>query len=153
MNGFCLRVEAAMVNWSSDEVDARERFSYWREVVCQTVLNVSTESPPENFSARICGRRFGDLRFASFDCTGHEILRNQRLVARAPDDHYVITLHRRGRSHFSQGGETLSLEPDEVAIVDGRLPFRIAFSESVSRSVAVIPHAMLDARAPWLRSR
>jgi AraC family transcriptional activator of tynA and feaB len=142
-----------MVNWSTDAVHAHERFSYWREVVCQTVLNVSTESPPDSFSARISGRRFGDLRFASFDCTGHEIVRNHRHVARAPDDHYVITLHRRGRSHFSQGDETLSLEPNEIAIVDGRLPFRIAFSESVSRSVAVIPHAMLDARAPWLRSR
>jgi AraC family transcriptional activator of tynA and feaB len=142
-----------LVTWSTDTIQARERFSFWNEVVCQTVLNVSTESPPESFSARISGRSFGNLRFASFDCTGHELVRSRQQVARAPEDFYVITLHQHGRSHFSQNDETISLEPDEIAIVDGHLPFRIAFTEPVSRATAVIPHAMIDARAPWLRSR
>lgn len=142
-----------MNTWSTDAVHARERFSYWRDVVCQAVLNVSTESPPGGFSARIARRSFGNLRFASFDCTGHEIVRTRQQVSRVPEDCYVITLHRRGRSHFSQGDDTVSLEPNEIAIVDGQNPFRITFQETVSRAVAVIPHAMIDARAPWLRRR
>jgi AraC-like DNA-binding protein len=142
-----------MINWSTDGIPPRERFDYWREVVCKTVFDVSTESQSDRFSARINGRSVGDVRFVSFDCTGHEIVRNWRQIESKPEDYYVVTLHLRGRSQFSQGNETMSLRPSEIAIVDGRLPFRITFSDVVSRAVAVIPHAKLDGRAPWLKSR
>lgn len=142
-----------MVEWSTDKVQAGDRFAYWREVICDTLLNVSTEAPPEVFSARIVGHNFGKVRCASFDCVSHELIRNHRHVARAPEDTYVIALHRRGQSYFNQDGETVALGPNEMAIVDGRIPFHTSFSETVSRSVAVIPHAMIDRRAPWLASR
>lgn len=141
-----------MVDWSTDAVPARERFSYWSDVVCQTILNVSTESPTEIFSAAIKARSFGDIRCVSFDCGGHEIVRDRRHMARAPEDCYVVTLHRRGQSHFSQGDDTFSLGGDEIAIVDGHQPFRIVFAEPVRRATAVIPRALIDARAPWLRT-
>jgi AraC family transcriptional regulator, positive regulator of tynA and feaB len=141
-----------MFSWSTDSIRERERFSFWHEMVCKSVLNVSADSVPERFSARITGRSFDKLRFAVFDCTGHELVRSRQQVARAPEDYYVITLHLRSRSRFSQGDETIALEPNEIAIVDGQRPFRIAFMESVKRASAVIPHAMIDQRAPWLRS-
>ena len=141
-----------MVSWSTDSVPARERFSYWSDVVCQTILNVSTESPTELFSATITARSFGDIRCVNFNCAGHEIVRGPRHMARAPEDCYVITLHRRGQSHFSQGDDTISLGRGEIAIVDGHQPFRIVFAERVSRATAVIPRAMIDGRAPWLRT-
>ena len=141
-----------MFSWSTDSIRERERFSFWHEMVCKSVLNVSTNSVPERFSARITGRSFDKLRFAVFDCTGHELVRSRQQVARAPEDYYVITLHLRGRSRFSQGDEAIALEPNEIAIVDGQRPFQIAFMEPVKRASAVIPHAMIDQRAPWLRS-
>lgn len=141
-----------MVDWSTDAVPARERFSYWSDVVCQTILNVSTESPTEIFSATIKARSFGDIRCVSFDCAGHELVRNRNHMARTPEDCYVVTLHRRGQSHFSQGDDTISLGADEIAIVDGHQPFRIVFAEPVSRATMVIPRSMMNARAPWLRS-
>lgn len=137
--------------WSTDTIQARERFSFWREVVCSAVLNVATESPPERFAARIAGRKFGALRFAAFASTSHDIVRSRQHVARAPEDYYLISLQRRGRSHISQGDEAYSLEPGEIAIVDGQRPFRIGFPDPVSRVIAVVPHAMIDRRAPWLR--
>jgi AraC-like DNA-binding protein len=140
-----------MDSWSTDTVHARERFAFWREVVCRTVLNVATESPPERFSARITGRKFGALRFAAFDSTGHEIVRSRAHVARAPEDYYLISLQLRGRSLITQDDDCFALEPDEIAIVDGQRPFRIAFPEPVSRVIAVVPHAVIDRRAPWLR--
>jgi AraC-like DNA-binding protein len=141
-----------MIDWSTDSIRERERFSFWHEVVCKSVLHVSTESAPETFSARMTGRSFGKLRFASFDCTGHELVRTRQQVARMPEDYYVITLHLRGRSQFSQGDEAVALDPNEIAIVDGMRPFRISFVEPVRRATAVIPHAMIDRLAPWLRS-
>lgn len=140
-----------MAVWSTETVNAHERFSFWREVVCQTVLNVSTQAPRERFKARISGRSFASLRCAAFESTSHEIVRSAQHTARFPEDNYLISLQRRGQSRIEQGGDVFALDPGEIAIVDGQQPFRIGFPGPVSRVLAVIPRATLDLRAPWLR--
>lgn len=140
-----------MATWSTDAVTAGERFSFWREVVCQTVLNVATEAPRDRFQARIFGQSFGALRIAAFDSTSHEIVRSPHHTARFPEDNYLISLQRQGQSWIMQDGDAFPLDPGEIGIVDGQRPFRIAFPAPVSRVIAVIPRKTLDMRAPWLR--
>jgi AraC-like DNA-binding protein len=142
---------ADVTTWSTDGVNTGERFSFWREVVCQTVLNVATEAPREGFHARISGRSFGALRFAAFESTSHEIVRSRQHAARFPEDHYLISLQRRGRSLIEQDDVAFALDPGEIALVDGQKPFRIGFPAAVSRVLAVIPRATIELRAPWLR--
>jgi AraC family transcriptional regulator, positive regulator of tynA and feaB len=140
-----------VASWSTDTVAAGERFSFWREVVCQTVLNVATEAPRERFQAQISGHSFAAVRVASFGSTGHEIVRSPHHTARFPEDNYLVSLQRRGQSRITQEGDTFVLAPGEVGLVDGQKPFRIAFPAPVSRIIAVIPRKTLHARAPWLR--
>jgi AraC family transcriptional activator of tynA and feaB len=142
-----------VATWSTDAVKAGERFSFWREVVCQTVLNVATEAPRDRFRAHISGRSFAALRIAAFDSTSHEIVRSPQHTARFPEDNYLISLQRRGHSRITQDGDPFPLDPGEIAIVDGQKPFRIGFPAPVSRVIAVIPRKTLDTRAPWLRDR
>lgn len=140
-----------MANWTTDTIKPNDRFSFWREVVCQTILNVSTEARPESFWARITGRNFGALRFAAFDSSGHEIVRSKEHLASAPADNYLISLQRRGSCQIAQNNDAFPLDPGEIAIVDGQKPFRVVFPQPVSRILAVIPKKVLDTRAPWLR--
>ena len=142
-----------MIDWSTDSIRERERFSFWRESDLQIGAHVSTE-----FGARAVLRAHDrpQLRQTSFCRRSIAPVMNscaaRQQVARMPEDYYVVTLHLHGRSQFSQGDEAVALEPNEIAIVDGMRPFRIAFMEPVQRASAVIPHAMIDRRAPWLRS-
>lgn len=140
-----------MATWSTDTVKPSEGFAFWHDVVCQAVLNVATEARPDSFRARMSGHSFGPLRFASFESTGHEIVRSPAHVARAPADNYLISLQRAGRSLIEQGDSRFVLEPGEIAILDGQIPFRVGFPGPVSRAIAVVPRRILDARAPWLR--
>ena len=140
-----------MTTWSTDTVKPSEGFAFWHDVVCQAVLNVATEARPDSFRARISGHSFGPLRFAAFDSTSHEIVRSPTHVTRAPADNYLISLQRAGRSLISQGESRFVLEPGEIAILDGQMPFRVTFPGPVSRAIAVVPRQVLDARAPWLR--
>lgn len=139
-----------MTIWTTDTVKPNDRFSFWREVVCQTVLNVSTEARPDRFWARISGRSSGDLRFAAFDSTSHDIVRSKEHLASAPADNYLISLQRRGQCEITQGNDAILLNPGEIAIVDGQEPFRVTFPDAVSRILAVVPKKTLDTRAPWL---
>jgi AraC family transcriptional activator of tynA and feaB len=137
--------------WSTDTIPARERFSYWREALCQAVFNISIEAPPKDFSARVVARSAGPLRFATSESSGYHVVRTQRDTA--PADHYSIYLQLRGRAIISQGDQALAFDPSDIAISDGRDPFRADLSIAGKRAFAVIPRDMLNRRAPWLRDK
>ena len=142
-----------MVSWSTDTINERDRFSYWREMICSTLFSISPEAPSERFSARLTVRNSGPLRFAKCESTSYEIVRTARDISRAPADHYTIYLQLRGQTAIDQCNESLSFRQNDVVISDCRRPFRAILSNDGCRAVAVVPRAMLNSRAPWLRQR
>jgi AraC-like DNA-binding protein len=140
--------------WSTTDVQDRDQFAYWREAVCEAVLNVATENPAdENFSGTIGCAGYGDLRFASFISSPHQVVRRNAHIARSNHDHYLISLQRSGTSQMQQCRRSCDLQAGDIGIVDGSRPFSVTFPQAVDRVVAVIPSAMLNSRAPWLRER
>jgi AraC-like DNA-binding protein len=101
---------------------------------------------------RIAARSCGPLRFATSECTGYQIIRSRRDIESAPADHYSVYMQLRGQTVINQGDETFAFAPHDIAISDGTHPFRAALSNG-GRGIAVIPRAMIDRRAPWLRQR
>lgn len=148
------RASSAKANvniWSTDAARARERFSYWRDAVCQAVFNISIEAPPERFSARIAARSAGPLRFATSESSGYQIVRTRRDIDSAPADHYSVFTQVHGLSVITQGGKSFAYNPSDICISDGRQPFHANLPGEGRRAFAVIPSAMIDRRAPWLR--
>jgi AraC family transcriptional activator of tynA and feaB len=137
--------------WSTNTARAHERFSYWRDAVCEAVFGISIEAPPERFSARIAARSSGALRFAISESTGYEIVRSPRDIAREPADHYSIYLQLSGRTVSRLDEHEVAFKANDIGIYDGRKTFRAMHSGR--RAIAVIPRAMIDQRAPWLRRR
>lgn len=142
-----------MVSWSTDTINERECFSYWRDVVCDAIFNISPEAPPERFSARITARSSGPLRFATCESTSYEIVRTERDIAKAPADHYTIYLQLRGCTAMNQADESVVFRRNDIVISDGRQPFCAMLSNDGCRAIAVVPRAMLGWRAPWLGHR
>jgi AraC family transcriptional activator of tynA and feaB len=139
--------------WSTEAIRERERFSYWREALCQAVFNLSIEARPDNFSARITSRGSGVLRFATSESSGYQVVRTLRDIDTAPNDHYSVFVQLRGRSVITQGGEALAFLPSDIAISDGRFPFTADMPGNGYRAIAVVPREMVDRRAPWLRGK
>jgi AraC family transcriptional activator of tynA and feaB len=142
-----------MVSWSTDTINERDRFSYWREMICNTLFSISPEAPSERFSARLTVRNSGPLRFAKCASTSYEIVRTARDISRAPADHYTIYLQLRGQTVIDQCNESISFGRNDIVVSDCRRPFRAMLSNDGCRAVAVVPRAMVNSRAPWLRQR
>lgn len=142
-----------MNTWTTDTVNERERFSFWREMICNTLFSISPEAPGNRFSARLAIRTAGPLRFAMCESTRYEIIRTQRDIARAPADLYTIYLQRRGRTVINQCGETIEFHRNDIVLSDCRQPYRANLSNDGCRAVALVPRVMVDWRAPWLRHR
>lgn len=141
-------------HWSTRDVSGREQFAYWREAVCEAVMNVATENPAgEAFFGDIGCAGYGELRFAAFTSSPHQIVRRASHIARSSHEHHLISLQRSGASRMQQCGRTCELRAGDIGIVDGARPFNVTFPQPVDRIVAVIPSGMLHSRAPWLRDR
>lgn len=139
--------------WSTEHARAHERFSYWREAICRSMFNISIEAAPERFAARLTTRSAGVLRFARSESSDYRITRSRRDVETAPADHWTIYLQMDGRTVFEQDGDVITLDRNDIALLDGRRPFRADFSLGGRRAVAKLPRQMLDHRAPWLGRR
>ena len=141
-----------MASWSTDTIEERERFSFWREAVCQSLFNLSPEASPGLFSGHMTARSSGQLRFVLSESTRYQFVRTKRDIASAPSDHYSIYLQLRGQTVISQGDESFLFQPNDIAISDGREPFSVALCDDRGRrAMAVVPRAIVDRRAPWLR--
>jgi AraC family transcriptional regulator, positive regulator of tynA and feaB len=135
--------------WSTDATRAHERFSYWRDAVCRALYGISIEAPPERFSARIAARSSGALRFATSVSTRYELVRNRRDIDSAPSDHWSFFLQLSGQTVVAIGDGTVELNAGDIGIYDGRQSLRSLHGGS--RTIAVVPRAMIERRAPWLR--
>jgi AraC-like DNA-binding protein len=141
-------------HWSTRDVPARQQFAYWREAVCEAVMNVATEDAPDtDFSGDIACAGYGEFRFASFRSTAHRIVRRPAHIGRSNHAHFLISLQRSGVGRMQQDGKTCELQAGDIGIVDGARPFSVTFPQAVDRAIAVIPSAMLHSRAPWLYER
>jgi AraC-like DNA-binding protein len=142
--------------WSTDSIDERERFSFWREMVCRNVFNVSVQAPPKRFSASITARSHGAFRFAMCESTSYDVDRTQKDISNESTDHYLMYLQLRGHTHFTQASDSIEFGRNDIVITDGRRPYHAAlFDDGQFRrqAIAVLPRSITEGRAPWLRRR
>src|SRR5690242_6467057 len=95
---------------STDAAPFRERFSYWREVVCTAArgfFGTVTDPPPGDFSARAVVRSCGPFRFMAVETkTSYQVVRTRRNVAHTPPDFFEFCLLLSGEVISIRGEET-----------------------------------------------
>jgi len=116
-------------------------------------MNVGTEHPGDGFNGDLTCSQYGDMRFSAFTVSPHEVVRLKSHMARSGNAHYMVSRQRSGVTRMSQNDDVCELQPGDVGLVDGTRPFRLEYLQPVDRIVAVIPHAQLHSRAPWLDQR
>src|SRR5882672_6273593 len=140
--------------WSTDQVPLRERFSYWREVVCNAtagLFGTPTEASPGVFSAHAAFRSCGPFRFMVAEAkTNYWIARTHRDVARAPSDYYAIYLQLCGETISFRGEEFIQLHAGDIGFC---APQAYRAEHGGRCAIAMVPRAMMERRAPWLRGR
>ena len=77
------------------------------------------------------------------------VTRTRRDIARARSDYLSIYLKLAGRTVSVGEDETITLEAGDIGLCDGREPLR---TEQEGRcAMAMVPLALIERRAPWLR--
>jgi AraC family transcriptional activator of tynA and feaB len=135
------------MEWSTDSVQPRERFSYWRDAVCRSIFNLTIEAPAGHFTARMTTRSAGPLRVALGESTGYRLFRSKQDVDKAQGDSYSIYLQLRSQTAIGQCNKTFTFQPGDIAISDLKYPFTAALAGGGRRVTAL---HRLAANSPYV---
>ncbi|MHC2334869.1 helix-turn-helix transcriptional regulator [Bradyrhizobium sp. USDA 4454] len=119
-----------MHTWSTDQVDPRDRFDYWREVRAKGLFGVTAELEPDrrrDFFGEFSLRKLGDAGLVELRASPYRVERRAGDIADAASDSLCIYQQLGGGGWF--GGARL----DEFAVRDGM--FATSYSDLPYRTV------------------
>lgn len=133
--------------FSTADVHPRDRFDYWHEGACRTLVNHDSE--PEcrpTFQASMQTAVLTDLRLVMFTNSPMDVTRAPRHIAQATSDELFVCRQLSGVLALEQNGREVVLEAGDVTLVDPLLSYAGRFSSSSNLLVVGIPRSALEAR-------
>ena len=136
----------------TDDAPARERFDLWRERVRHLFGVVAETRPDQQFAGRAFLRSSGPFRFLTSESSGFQTVWHRRDMDGPLVDYYSIMLQQNGQSISTRDEETLAFGAGDIGLCDGRRR-QLSASFEGRFAIALVPRAMVERRAPWLRNR
>jgi AraC-like DNA-binding protein len=131
---------------TTDEVGAAERFSYWRELICDTFVGLDAERPGRGFTGSLHSVALGPVRRTAVRSVAHHVVRSPRQIDRSGGEDVLVSVQRAGRGLVRQDGREALLAPGELALYDATRPYTLTFDGPFAQIVLQLPRALLAER-------
>ncbi|WP_346894366.1 helix-turn-helix domain-containing protein [uncultured Roseibium sp.] len=134
--------------WSTDTVVAKDRLSYWVDLVCDTFVQLDCDAPDNGASFRgeiACGR-LATLTLSQVTATPQWVRRTPTKIARASEDYFLVSLQSAGRGVVIQDGRSAELKPGDFALYDSTRPYELVFDGEFRQFVMQLPGSVLRSR-------
>lgn len=112
----------------TDHLPEREKFSYWNEVICRTVVDLDCrpiEQP--HFEASIGGFDAPGLGVYDIHTQAHLVYRGKTEISRLDSDALIINYVTAGSLYSEQDGRAVDLQVGDGAISDAARPYFLRF--------------------------
>ena len=131
---------------TTDDVGPAERFSYWREIICDTFVGLDAERPGRGFTGTLRTRTAGPVRRTEVRSVGQHVVRSPRQIDRDGGEDVLVSVQRAGRGLVRQDGREALLAPGELALYDATRPYTLTFDGPFAQTVLQLPRALLAER-------
>jgi AraC family transcriptional activator of tynA and feaB len=134
--------------FSTSKVHPRDRFNYWHDVACNSV--VFHDAEPDNrqtFRGELRSGMLGSLGLVTFENSPMNVNHTPRHIAHSRGDEIFICRQETGLLTLEQDSRELTLQAGRVALLDPRLPYKARFTGSSKTLVVKLPRRSLRARA------
>ena len=136
-------------HYRTKDVRPRERFSYWREAVCEAYVQLGCEGGDrEHFSGGIGVEHYPNLSISNVYGMAHEVYRRRKDIARADDEYFLLSMQMKEISFVAQNGHVAELEPGDLALYSSTDPYQLTLTDNFSQMVVQLPKNRLLARLP-----
>lgn len=133
-------VLADVSTWSTSEVDLARAFEYWRDLICDTFVQLSaTPIGKHRFAGQIDHVRFAGLEVSTVRAGGQRVRRTPRLISRSNEAFLLASIQTAGRGLVTQDGRTAALAPGAMAFYDSTRPYTLHFDAAFEQIVVQVP--------------
>lgn len=134
---------------STDHLPARDRFDFWRDVICDAYLPIACETPQaEQFEGRITLDRLSRLDISRINGSPQRVTRRGDHIGRDTDSFFMLSLQLSDVCHLSQSGRSTVLQPGDFGLYSTNAPYEIQCQSAVDQLVVQIPADALLMRMP-----
>jgi len=128
---------------STSAVPARDRQAYWRDLICDTFVELDCHHTEEDFFGELEDHQMGPLQLTRVRSSKHEVVRSSKQIAKSTDQFLLASLQISGQGLVEQDGRTACLNPGDIAIYDSTRQYRLKFDSQFEELVVRLPKAML----------
>lgn len=119
-----------LISAQTNHLPEREKFNYWNEVICRTVVDLDCR-PIEQpyFEASIGGFDAPGLGVYAIHTQGHLVYRGRTEISRLDCDALIINYVTAGSLYSEQDGRNVCLQEGDGAISDAARPYFLRFDQ------------------------
>lgn len=137
------------VHYSTDHIDPRERFDFWRSVICDAYLPINCDVPDHrNFDGSILLERLSKLTISNVCGSPQNVSRGASEIGRNADAFFMLSVQLSNSSKLTQAGRSTILHPGDFALYSTADPYEIQCETPVDQLVIQLPHDTLLTRVP-----
>lgn len=119
-----------LISASTRDLPAADKFSYWNDVICRTVVDLDCRPLAQpDFEASIGGFETPGLGVYDIHTRPHLVYREAAELARLDNDALVINYVTAGTLYSQQDGRSVFLKPGDAAISDAARPYFLRFDD------------------------
>jgi AraC family transcriptional regulator, positive regulator of tynA and feaB len=138
--------EPVIISARTDSLPQKEKFSYWNEVICRTVVDLDCRPVErDRFEASIGGFDMPGLGVYDIRTQAHLVYREAPEISRLDNDALVINFVTEGQLYSEQDGRSAILSPGDGAVSDAARPYFLRFDQPLGCvSVKVFKSVLAD---------
>lgn len=137
------------LKYSTRGIASKERFDYWRDVICDAYLPIECDTPNRSaFDGVITLQRFSQLDLSRVQGSPQHVTRKSGDIARNADAYFMLSMQLSNTSNLTQSGRTSVLRPDDFALYSTTEPYEIICQDDVDQLVIQLRYDDLLARVP-----
>ncbi len=116
----------AVRRWSTQDVEPHQALAYWRDSVCQAILELGVECPAgERFQARLEQCVLGPAQLNLVHATAQQVARTRRAIARSPQAAFHLLQLRAGHCELEHRGRSAVMHAGDCVLVDSTEPHTV----------------------------
>ncbi len=117
-----------LISAQTDDLPEREKFTYWNEVICRTVVDLDCRPIEDaHFEASIGGFDAPGLGVYDIHTRAHLVYRGKTEISRLDSDALIINYVTAGSLYSAQDGRAVDLQVGDGAVSDAARPYFLRF--------------------------
>ncbi|MDQ0382572.1 AraC-like ligand-binding domain-containing protein [Amycolatopsis thermophila] len=126
--------------WSTSAVAAARAFEYWRDLICDTFVQLAAApTRPGRFDGRLVHADLDSFEMTTVHASGQRVRRTPQLIARAGEEYLLASIQTRGQGRIEQDGRVAELAPGQMALYDSTRPYTLHFDGPFEQVVVQVP--------------